>query len=321
MRPQGQKGYRKIQKACQQAFRDGYEYIWIDTCCINKESSAELSEAINSMFSYYSTAEICYAYLQDVFCDDGHNAFDGAACVHPVRGEIGPDTRWFTRGWTLQELIAPSNLIFFDLAWNRIGSKEEQRENVAYITKIDKHLLTAGSPSAELNCYSVAARMSWAAHRHTTRPEDRAYSLLGLFGINMPLLYGEGINAFQRLQEEIISRTNDQSILAWHCGEPSSSSYAVSADSPEEFEGMSQVVPWPHSPRSSSRLTNSALEIEMPVIQLQETSGERMEYVLLNCHYQGNLTGPLALRVLPRQTQRGCRKAGLCDPYPSLLRR
>ncbi|KAF8854457.1 HET-domain-containing protein [Acephala macrosclerotiorum] len=194
-------GFAKIKYCCDQAIRDNLEWTWIDTCCIDKSSSAELSEAINSMFRWYQNAVVCYAYLFDV---PGH--------VNPAedRSELVV-SRWFKRGWTLQELLAPKNLIFFSSTWKRIGTKEELYQPLADITGIEAETLQG----EDLQAVSVATRMSWAATRETTRTEDMAYCLLGIFDINMPLLYGEGKRAFFRLQEEILKANSDQSIFAW----------------------------------------------------------------------------------------------------------
>ncbi|KAH7082792.1 heterokaryon incompatibility protein-domain-containing protein [Paraphoma chrysanthemicola] len=194
------KGYQKIDYTCIQALDDALEYAWVDTCCIDRSSSAELSEAINSMFDWYKKASVCYAYLSDVV-------------VERAASEL-PKSRWFTRGWTLHELLAPNQVAFFDVGWQRLGSKSGRAQLISEITKIDESALGAKG-SSDLCKFSVAARMSWASRRRTTRVEDIGYSLLGIFEINMPLLYGEGTRAFVRLQEEIIRRTPDDSILAW----------------------------------------------------------------------------------------------------------
>lgn len=180
----------------------------MDTCCIDKSSSAELSEAVNSMFQWYRKATVCYAYLQDV--PDHQDA-------HALSRSF-QKSEWFERGWTLQELIAPSTLYFFGSSWKRIGSRHSLTNLVAQVTGIDLDVFTTG----DLSKYCVAQKMSWASKRKCTRIEDEAYSLLGIFGINMPLLYGEGSKAFQRLQEEILTRTGDYSLLAHGSEEPTS---------------------------------------------------------------------------------------------------
>ncbi|KAI0907252.1 hypothetical protein F4823DRAFT_603552 [Ustulina deusta] len=221
----------KVLRACAEADKLGYEYIWIDTCCIDKRSSSELSEAINSMFLWYRNSGKCIAFLDDI------NGLD----------ELG-SSRWFKRGWTLQELIAPDNVWFYNKDWSFIGDRFSMAKELSTITRIDDVVLRHGHEPELANwddhsyrgdeigvygCYcgistydpdtlrslletfSIASIMSWAAYRETSREEDIAYCLMGLFDVNMPLLYGEKGKAFIRLQEEIIRRTNDQSILAW----------------------------------------------------------------------------------------------------------
>ncbi|KAI6041698.1 heterokaryon incompatibility protein-domain-containing protein, partial [Pisolithus marmoratus] len=200
-------GYQKIIKSCEQAKEDGYKWLWIDTCCIDKRSSAELSEAINAMYRWYQNARVCYAYFNDVDesvfpTEEDNSKFD--------RSNGWPE--WFMRGWTLQELIAPEQVEFFNKDWVLIGNKQRLAPTLQDITGIPRDVLTHGLAGKRL---SVAQFMSWAAQRKTTRVEDRAYSLMGLFGVNMLMLYGEGKNAFRRLQLEIIKETSDHSIFAW----------------------------------------------------------------------------------------------------------
>ncbi|KAH8665740.1 heterokaryon incompatibility protein-domain-containing protein [Tricladium varicosporioides] len=189
----GLEGYKKVRKACSVAAANGFEYIWIDTCCIDKTSSAELSEALNSMFRWYQEAEKCYAYLADV---PHHSSNQNSSVIRPEFLH----SRWFTRGWTLQELIAPLSVIFLDNEWQEIGTKPDLQEEISEITGIPGDFLLGD----DLRHASIAQRMSWASKRETTRIEDLAYCLMGLFGIYMPMLYGEGERAFIRLQEEIL---------------------------------------------------------------------------------------------------------------------
>ncbi|KAH7014271.1 heterokaryon incompatibility protein-domain-containing protein, partial [Microdochium trichocladiopsis] len=188
-------GHAKIDNCCHRAKQDGLDYVWVDTCCIDKRSSAELSEAINSMFSWYAKAAVCYVYLVD---------------VHPSRQlQEVKCSRWFARGWTLQELIAPQCLAVFDVGWNFIGPR---------LTALLAH--SSGIPleflwDEDFWHASVAQRLSWACNRETTRKEDIAYCLLGIFRVSMPLLYGEGSKAFERLQKEIINISSDQTIFAF----------------------------------------------------------------------------------------------------------
>ena len=192
----------KVKQFCALAKRHGYDWGWDDTCCIDKTSSAELSEAINSMFKYYAMAEVCYAYLRDV----SHNP-DGSVDADAFKASV-----WHTRGWTLQELIAPEAVVFLSADWEVMGSKADLATLLQEATSIPAGVL---SLEIEVSDISIAARMSWAAKRRTTRVEDEAYCLLGIFGINMPTLYGEGQKAFRRLQEEIMKQSVDTSIFAW----------------------------------------------------------------------------------------------------------
>ncbi|KAI5993783.1 heterokaryon incompatibility protein-domain-containing protein [Pisolithus orientalis] len=200
-------GYQKIVKSCEQAMKDGYEWLWIDTCCINKRSSSELSEAINSMHRWYQHAHVCYAYLNDV-----EESIFPAKRDRDKFGESNGWPVWFLRGWTLQELIAPSQVKFFNKDWVPIGDKRHLAPMLKDITGIPCEVLRDGLAAKRL---CVAQIMSWAATRKTERVEDRAYSLMGLFGVHMPMLYGEGKKAFRRLQLEIIRESSDQSIFAW----------------------------------------------------------------------------------------------------------
>ncbi|KAM0239529.1 hypothetical protein ACHAP5_008252 [Fusarium lateritium] len=194
-------GYRKIVDFCSKVKNEGFEYAWVDTCCIDKTSSAELSEAINSMFQWYRKSEACYVYLSDV-----------TSAENPVfQGSSFRRSRWFTRGWTLQELLAPHEIIFLADDWCEIGTKASLSTTISQITNIDVVTLVKHTWSH----VSVAMIMSWASKRQTTRLEDQAYSLLGLFDVNMPLIYGEGQKAFYRLQVEIMKFTNDDSLFAW----------------------------------------------------------------------------------------------------------
>ena len=174
----GRAGYKKILDACEQAQKDGYEWVWVDTCCIDKRSSAELSEAINSMYRWYANAKVCYAYLHDV---------DGSSFPPEKDDEKYQDwngwPEWFSRGWTLQEMIAPSDVQFFNENWQSIGNKKTLAGALATITRVPEDILTDGLDG---NRPCVAQIMSWAANRTATRDEDKAYSLMGLLDVKMP---------------------------------------------------------------------------------------------------------------------------------------
>ena len=225
-------GYQKILRSCKQAERDGFKWLWIDTCCIDKRSSAELSEAINSMYRWYEKSVRCYAYLHDVPDPSFPTKPNSKKYSHYGWPE------WFSRGWTLQELIAPDDLQFFNKDWQFIGDKRTHSDTLQAITGVPQNRLT-NEFSFTRPC--VAQIMSWAADRKTSRVEDEAYSLMGLLGVNMPMLYGEGKRAFQRLQLEIIRMSNDQSIFAWDPHGRIGRSGSVLADEPRFFRDCSDL--------------------------------------------------------------------------------
>ncbi|KAI8951218.1 hypothetical protein F4801DRAFT_601503 [Xylaria longipes] len=234
------KGFIKIQKAAALAAEHGCGFIWVDTCCIDKTSSAELSEAINSMFQWYKKASICYAYMEDV----KHSGHDNESSVFHL---LCQHSRWFTRGWTLQELIAPEDVMFYGEDWGYLGSKahdEDIRVSLADITGVDVRVLEGSIQPSEM---SIATRMKWASRRETSRLEDAAYCLMGLFDVNMPLLYGEGTKAFIRLQEEILRVSNDHSIFTWRMPEYDSNEAlsGLLAESPQHFADVETYRPMP----------------------------------------------------------------------------
>ncbi|KAI1324210.1 heterokaryon incompatibility protein-domain-containing protein [Xylariaceae sp. FL0255] len=249
-------GFVKIEYCCAQAISDGYEWVWIDTCCIDKSSSAELSEAINSMFKWYRNAEICYAYLSDTL---------EVSTPVAIRFALS-NCRWISRGWTLQELLAPREVIFYTKYWRPIGSRTELHSHLAEVTGIGRQYIKG----CNLNEASIAQRMSWVARRNTSREEDMAYCLLGIFDVNMPLLYGEGMKAFRRLQEILAHEYyKDHTLYAW--GElvsslpgeivyddvrewkppkhgprrPDRRSYGLLAESPKDFQYSGNIISSP----------------------------------------------------------------------------
>ncbi|KAK3389956.1 heterokaryon incompatibility protein-domain-containing protein, partial [Podospora didyma] len=230
-------GWVKIVQTCRLAKGQGFDRVWIDTCCIDKSSSAELSEAINSMFQWYKNADVCYVWLSDLpRAPDGPNS---QASQNQLERDL-PRCRWFTRGWTLQELIAPRNIKFYDRGWVMRGTKLTLVAQLADITNIAFLLLYNMS---ELYEYPVARRMSWAAKRQTTRLEDAAYCLLGIFEVNMPMIYGEGERAFQRLQEAIALSSNDMSLFAWSGGPGAAMPFhGIIARSPSQFAQCTKIV-------------------------------------------------------------------------------
>lgn len=193
----GRPGYQKLLFCGRRAARDGLTYFWVDTCCIDKSSSAELSESINSMFQWYRRADKCYAYLSDVSA--GFSVANDRSTRQTWKSAFR-HSKWFTRGWTLQELLAPRSVEFFSRDGLRLDDRQSLAEDIHEITGISIQALR-GTPLAH---FSMAARFSWTRRRKTKRPEDAAYSLLGIFNVSMSPIYGEGRKrAFVRLQKEI----------------------------------------------------------------------------------------------------------------------
>ena len=246
-------GFRKIRSFCQQADKDGHRFVWIDTCCINKDSSAELSEAINSMYRWYNASRICYVYLSDV---------EAVGKDSREQDETVKASQWFTRGWTLQEMLAPPSLVFLDKELNFLGTKGELLPLLSETTGISSRVFVGECSITEC---SIAQRMSWASSRATTRKEDMAYCLLGLFDVNMPLLYGEGAEkAFLRLQVEILKKSDDHTIFAWHMD---SSTSGLLASSPKAFSKCSLVKSITRGKsRHAYSLTNRGLSIKLLAI-------------------------------------------------------
>ncbi|KXX76905.1 Vegetative incompatibility protein HET-E-1 [Madurella mycetomatis] len=239
-------GFVKIARFAQAAISAPVKYAWVDTCCIDKTSSQELSYCINSMYKWYQESSKCYAYLVDV---DNLDGLDSA--------------RWFTRGWTLQELIAPRDMEFYDRNWKYLGNKTTLKGKLSAITGIPEPFLLG----RDLTQASVALRMSWACKRNTTRPEDIAYCLMGLFDVNMPLLYGEGKRAFTRLQEEIMKSSCDHSLFAWKAPRESRTTYrGLLAESPQEFFDSDDFYDRMTDHDSPYSQTNLGINLTIPLV-------------------------------------------------------
>ena len=268
----GKKGFAKTKGFCCVARSEAYDYTWIDTCCINKESSTELGTAINSMYRWYADARLCIVYLADV----------------GLGGRSMKESEWFDRGWTLQELVAPRNLTFYDRHWLSLGTKSDHLTLLHEITRIPRKVLSHASST---NRYSVAQRMSWAAKRITERVEDKAFSLMGLFDVNMAMIYGEREQAFIRLQEHILQHLADQSILAWGMdrdNHPDGFS-GLLALSPSSFRRCSEIVPTRDS--KSFGLLNLGLSISLPTYPYSMET----DLAFLECTDQGQLDSRYAI--------------------------
>ncbi|KAI1777281.1 heterokaryon incompatibility protein-domain-containing protein [Hypoxylon cercidicola] len=279
------KGWTKITQTCKLAIEHDFNYAWIDTCCINKSSSAELTEAINSMYTWYAASRVCFAYLSDFDASNRESSFFSS--------------RWFTRGWTLQELIAPRLLQFYDSSWKLYGSKEKLSGNIAQVTGIDEQVLKQLELRTNLqellDAIPVSRKMSWASNRQTTRTEDIAYCLLGIFRVNMSLIYGEGEQAFVRLQKEIISRTNDLTILAWKTETETMpwDHFSILAPSPKEFSNSGSIVlsqDLKYNPDFT--ITNKGIQITaaLPIHRSME-----MPILSLHCHHRDTPDKPLGI--------------------------
>ncbi|TVY84272.1 Vegetative incompatibility protein HET-E-1 [Lachnellula suecica] len=293
-------GFVKIVGCALQAEADGFEYIWIDTCCIDKtttaiitanrsnSSSAELSEAINSMYHWYKD-QLCYAYLSDVMPSDrdpasGENLFS-------LR-----KSRWFKRGWTLQELIAPASVSFFNSGWQLIGTRAELSDVISEVTGIDKGIFYGDDV---FQC-SIAKRMSWAPKRDCTRTEDTAYCLMGILDVHMPLLYGERERSFIRLQEEVMKIHDDHSLFAWkipHDPSRKRVDCGLLANWPNDFSESRNFVPlYQNREITPYSMTNRGVSICLPMLMIPDGW-----LAVLDCQDETDARGPVALFLRPNQ--------------------
>lgn len=243
-----------------------------------------MQEAINSMFRWYKSSVVCYAYLSHVAPDSG-GFYDITT------------SQWFKRGWTLQELIAPCSVMFFSGDWTAIGTRKKNASQISALTRIPESPLRIGY--GEEHNYLVAQIMSWAKGRETTRIEDRAYSLLGLFNVYIPMLYGEGERAFTRLQEEIIKQSGDQSLFAWA---PWGTKHPNAlARSPDFFPYVDDCAGHSLSRRHSSSATSEGITAEFMLIPwAPDMYLAVLNYEILNLRRQHRLQG-IFLRALDEQ--------------------
>ena len=298
-------GLTKIERFCKLAATRDLEWAWIDTCCIDKGSSAELSEAINSMFKWYQNCFECYVHLGDVEYSPEEmslmkawgNEYWSAGCWPRLESKFGKSS-WFSRGWTLQELVAPnkSRTFFFDASWNMICNLPPIVNDVSRVTGIQAKYLTNTSGSPPIASASVAKRMSWASRREASREEDMAYCLLGIFDINMPLLYGEGgEKAFFRLQVEIMNKTDDESLFAWTSSRIASGMFAAH---PSNFVDSGDIEPfsdtsWLRPPYS---MTNKGIAFSVPR-DFMRTSMKPF-IVRLNCSRKGTQAAAIGIELV-----------------------
>ena len=252
--------------------QNNLKYIWMDTCCINKEEEGELAEAIVLMFHWYSSAKVCYAYLPDVSAVK--KEFQEPGKDEGTKGAVKPRigcfecSDWFTRGWTLQELLAPTKMYFFDRYWRFLGTKATLSAQIQRVTGIEAQYL-----NGDVSRACVAVKMSWLARRQTTKIEDMAYCMFGLFGINTFIRYGEREGAFLRLGQELIKqKPYDESIFAWK-------SPKIDTNIDPETKSSGLLAPWPtcylgsgnltiesskYRPRTGYSVTNGGILFQVP---------------------------------------------------------
>ncbi|KAF8549355.1 hypothetical protein OG21DRAFT_606102 [Imleria badia] len=217
-------GYSKLVNFCAKAAEYGCCLAWSDTCCINKDSSTELEEAIRSMFKWYRDSHVCIAYLAEATSID----------------DFWKDV-WFTRGWTLQELLAPRMMKFYGKDWVPLSNSVNDKQDVEMLDALSQ---ATGIPHRDLRIFrpgtrNVHQKMMWASNRTTTRVEDLAYSLIGIFDVSLTIAYGEGQRSFHRLMEAIINRCGEWEIMAW-AGRPSADSAAL-PESPRCYKALGEA--------------------------------------------------------------------------------
>lgn len=291
-------GFRKIERCCTLAASEGWSFVWIDTCCIDKTSSAELSEAINSMYAWYEKAQVCYVYLADVSREPSTDLIS-LPYLFPL------NSRWFERGWTLQELLAPYNVVFYDRDWRPLGSKWSLCAEVSKATGISIEHLKQPRDAC------IAVKLSWASRRKTTRIEDIAYCLFGLLDVNLPLIYGEGPKAFLRLQYEVVRTSSDESIFAWT--DPDMERGGIFARSPSVFALSGDIVvpSLRYLDRIPYIITNRGLAMQVCCEEHNEdhfSDSLRCESnVELQCHRAAEEESPIRIRLIRRSRNEWCR--------------
>ena len=303
-------GYHKVIGTCERALHDGFGYVWVDTCCIDKTNQVELSEAINSMFKWYQDAKVCYVLLSDLHVDpaeqdddqwdtEQNQERDDTEQVHvmsPAELRRFDDSKYFTRGWTLQEMLAAQPVRFFAADGTYLGDLEALAEQVANATGVDASLLADERSLAD---FTIPQKMSWASDRRTTRVEDRAYSLLGILNVSLDLRYGDGEDEFVRLQKELLKQRQGIQVLAWNRTE-STRQPCLLADRPEDFRDCSGIT-CDQQGASTAEVwaTNVGIRGSLLVLQSSTSAKEQQsEYlVALDCYQEAQPDKILALRL------------------------
>lgn len=243
----------KIKGTCLKVQEHGIEYVWIDSCCIDRRSSVELNGSIASMFKWYELAEVCFAYLSDVtwsFMD------------FPKSKEQFINSAWFTRGWTLQELLAPKMMVFFDTSWHLIDTREGLSREIQEASGIESEYVNDFKSNSQ--SISIAKKMSWVSKRKVKKEEDMAYCLFGILDVRIDVREGEGKRAFLRLQETLIQNSRDESIFAWQSATLKKS--GLLAPWPDCFRdsGNVQLRSDQYRPRGAYSMTNQGLSFPAP---------------------------------------------------------
>ncbi|KAI6080838.1 heterokaryon incompatibility protein-domain-containing protein [Hypoxylon rubiginosum] len=262
-------GFGKIIRTCELARKAKIKYVWIDTCCLDQANISEVAHGINSMFEWYRKSSFCVVYLADVTWTPSINRND-------LRRQLS-NSRWFERAWTLQELIAPKEVRFYNRDWNYIDSKTGLADEIYTITHIDYRILRGTSACSMC---SIAHRMSWAANRKASKPEDLAYSLLGIFNVHLPMIYGEGLrSAFHRLQQAITMTTSELSIFGWSARNfPNNNISNIFANSPADFASSHDLIG--NIPEKHYELTNKGVLITYILRKVRFEERDRRYYRL-----------------------------------------
>jgi len=270
------------------------------------------------MFKWYAGSRICFAHLADLADLKAPAAW--LLSNTDLASKLG-GCRWFTRGWTLQELIAPLLVKFYDSHWNWAFDKGDKVDALSSLTGIDRSVLRSSMTSRSLSGFALARKMSWAASRQTTRIEDTAYCLMGIFDINMPLLYGEGEKAFQRLQEEIIKRNNDPSVYTWGSGASNQRLQGVLAASPRDFQTIGGLAAGAVFSSASGRhkllleesaITNKGIRLKADLLR----HGSGGYFMPLDCSYIFSNEIPVDSNVVMDDNSHGTlRNGGLRDLF------
>lgn len=241
--------FQALQRACSECQNHGLQWLWNDAVCINRRSIDALSKTLNSLAEIYRKSRLCIVYL--------HDLFDTEASHFDVERGLS-SCSWIKHVWMLPQLIFSTVLQFYDAQWMHIGSKRQLSAELSRITAIEEGVLDG---SESLEDYPNCVKMSWAAGLSAEAIEDVAYSLLAVFNVNMTIRYGEGMESFLRLQEEILKNTDDYSLLAWQ-PIPNQSYRGLLAHSPLEYSHFKNKSKESPSLRGQLKIQSDGLYIQ-----------------------------------------------------------